>query len=117
MHWPIALGRIRPHSLDLAHNIRTLHDAPKHHMLAVQIGGGRARDEELAAVGVGARVGHGQQEGRVVRVGEGLVGEAAGPFCGVAGAQGEKGVVSDDGYDDDAESIGWSWNVVLWEGG
>lgn len=74
---PIPLARIRPHLLDLPHDLLALgaQDSPKDDVLAVEKGRGRTGDEELAAVGVGARVGHREQVGRVVLEGEVLVGE------------------------------------------
>ena len=82
---PVALGRVGADLLDAAHDVHTLDDAAEDDVLAVEERGGGARDEELAAVGVGARVGHGEQEGRRVRVREGLVGEAGRVFLCVAG--------------------------------
>ena len=38
----------------------------KHGVLVVQPGGGHSSDEELRAVGVGTRIGHGQREGTVM---------------------------------------------------
>jgi hypothetical protein len=60
---------------------------PKHHVLLVQPVGLGAGDEELAAVAVGAAVGHGQQPGPGVPPDEVLVREAAGQGGGRAQAR------------------------------
>ena len=46
--------------LDLPHDVHALQHAAEDHVAAVQPGRGPRRDEELAPVRVGARVGHGQ---------------------------------------------------------
>lgn len=61
------------HALDLAHDLHAGLYFAKDHVLAVQMRRGHGRDEELAAVGVGPGVGHGQQTGLRVAVAEALV--------------------------------------------
>lgn len=54
------------HVLHLPHDQESVNDPPEDDVLLVQEVALGARDEELAAVGVFARVGHGQQAWRVV---------------------------------------------------
>mmetsp|Transcript_8227 Transcript_8227/g.23432 ORF Transcript_8227/g.23432 Transcript_8227/m.23432 type:complete len:254 (-) Transcript_8227:1069-1830(-) len=73
-------------ALDLPHDVHALHDLAEDDVLVVEVrrlGGG---DEELAAVGVLAGVGHGQQPRLVVLEGEVLVLEARAVDALAAGA-------------------------------
>ena len=70
---------VHGYCLDLAHDqhaIRVQHTA-KYTVLAIQPLCLDARDEELAAVGIGATVGHAQQARRIVLEREVLIGELA----------------------------------------
>ena len=65
----------RPGRLHLLDHILTLHHPAKDHMLAVQKRRRGTGDEKLTPIRVGAAVGHGEQEGDVVLVGEVLIRE------------------------------------------
>lgn len=54
------LARLATHPLNRLYHIEALQHLAKHHMLAVQPGGGNGGNEELRALGVGAGVGHAQ---------------------------------------------------------
>lgn len=62
-----------PDILDHPHNLHALGHLPEDDMLAIQKRGWRTSDEELATVGIGPGVGHGQQTGGGVLVRERLV--------------------------------------------
>ncbi len=67
------LSGLRSVRLDLLDNIHALDNLSEDDVLAVQPGGLGSADEELAAVGVGAGVGHRQDAGSGVLQGEVLV--------------------------------------------
>ena len=52
--------------LQLSDDILSGDDLSKDDMLAVQVWRGYGGDEELGAVGVGASIGHGQQQGTIM---------------------------------------------------
>jgi len=62
---PAPAGRLAEF-FDLLHKLGALHDLAEHDMLTVEPVGLYSSDEELRAVGVGASIGHGEQEGPVV---------------------------------------------------
>ena len=62
-------------ALDGLDDFQTLGHGAEHDVLAVEPGGLHGAEEELGAVGVGARVGHGEDAGSGVGEGEVLVGE------------------------------------------
>jgi hypothetical protein len=68
-------ARAGAQGLDLLHQVHASRHGAEHDVLAVQPGGLHGGEEELRAVGVGARVGHGQQAGAGVLQLEILVGE------------------------------------------
>jgi len=86
-------------------------DLAKYDVLVVQERGGRARDEELAPVGVGARVGHGQQARGGMFVLEGLVGE--GGVVVNARAAGTVGVQEVAALDHEVLDLDRGWWVSL----
>lgn len=69
--------------LDLLHNLHALLDTPEHHMFAVQPVSLDGADEELGAIGVGARIGHGQDPWAIMLQLEVLIREAT-PVDGFA---------------------------------
>jgi hypothetical protein len=64
---------------DLVHHVESLHGTSKDSMLVVEPGSLLRGYEELTAVGVGARVGHGQSVGFIVSQTRKLIGELASP--------------------------------------
>ena len=83
----LAAGRTL--GLNLLDNVQTINDLAKDDVLAVEPRGDNGGDEELRAVGVGASIGHAEQEGLGVLALEVLVGEllavdglAASALCG-----------------------------------
>nr|BAH79726.1 cyclophilin [Babesia bigemina] len=78
-----AAGAVLLHLLD---DVHAAGDLAEHDVLAVEPRALNGGDEELAAVGVGAAVGHGQQAGLVVPDGEVLVVEAPAVDAHAAGA-------------------------------
>merc|ERR1719189_876520 len=70
-----SLPRLGTDCLDLLHDVHALGDCPEDHVLAVEPRGLHGAEEELGAVGVGPRVGHGQDAGPRVLEREVLVGE------------------------------------------
>jgi hypothetical protein len=109
IHWAIPLCGIRPDLLDLPHDLLALNDASKDDMLSIQERRWGTRNEELTPVCIRARVGHGEQEGRVVLVCEILVRKALGVLervdGGRAGAVGvqEVAALDHEGFDDAVE--------------
>mmetsp|Transcript_19972 Transcript_19972/g.32380 ORF Transcript_19972/g.32380 Transcript_19972/m.32380 type:complete len:263 (+) Transcript_19972:304-1092(+) len=65
------------HSLDLPHHLHAAHHLSKHGVLAVEKGGRLEGNEELRAVGAGARISHRECTRRGVEQGEILVRELA----------------------------------------
>lgn len=63
------------HVLDLANHTLAVDDLTEHDVLAIKVGSRDGGDEELTAVGAGAGVGHGEQEGTVMLEVEVLIGE------------------------------------------
>lgn len=59
--------------LDHGNDLHAREHTTEHAVFVVQMGRGHGGDKELRAVGVLARVGHGQQAGSVVSIGETLV--------------------------------------------
>ena len=59
-------SRAGAHRFHGLHYVHTLHDGPEHGVLPIEVGSGHGGDEELAAVGVRASVGHGQQKRAIV---------------------------------------------------
>merc|ERR1740139_1695584 len=55
--------RLRSEGLHLLHDIHAVSDVPEHYVLTVQVAGLGCAQEELAAVGVGPSVGHGEDTG------------------------------------------------------
>ncbi|GIX66173.1 pentatricopeptide repeat-containing protein [Babesia caballi] len=76
----------RAEALHLLHDVHALGHLAEDDVLAVQPRAGHGGDEELAAVGVGAAVGHGEQPGLAVLDGEVLVVEAPAVDAHAAGA-------------------------------
>lgn len=83
LHGPI--HSVGPRILNLAHDVHAVDDFAEDDVFAIQVWGLRRRDKELAAVCVGAGVGHGQKTGLVVLQFEVLIGEFVGAVDG-AGA-------------------------------
>merc|ERR1712138_168547 len=67
------LPRIGAHLLDRLHHVHALDDHAEYHVLPIEVWGCRGAEEKLGAVGVGAGVGHGEDAGAGVLVGEALV--------------------------------------------
>lgn len=63
------------HVLDLANDALAIDNLAENNVLAIEVGGWNGGDEELATVGAGAGVGHGEQEGAVMLEVEILIGE------------------------------------------
>ena len=80
--------------LDGVHDLHALDDLAEDDVLAVQVRRGHRRDEELRAVGVGARVGHREQSGARVLDHEVLVRERAAVDGHGAGAVAGKDVAA-----------------------
>merc|ERR1719189_2629080 len=72
-----SFSRLGADCLELLHDVHALGDGPEDHVLAVEPRGLHGAEEELRAVGVGPRVGHGQDAGARVLEREVLVGELA----------------------------------------
>lgn len=102
---------IQPRILNPMHHIQPLHRAAKDRMFLIQPGRLLRRDEELGAVGVGARVGHADGIRLVVLERREFVGEFGAPDAFAAGAVAE-GIAALGG-------VGVSWGgLILWgEGG
>mmetsp|Transcript_11518 Transcript_11518/g.29170 ORF Transcript_11518/g.29170 Transcript_11518/m.29170 type:complete len:241 (+) Transcript_11518:18-740(+) len=67
------LPRGGAHPLHLLDHVHSFEHLAQHHVLAVEVRGGRRRDEELRPVGVGSGVGHAQRAGPGVLAAEVLV--------------------------------------------
>jgi len=76
----------RGNVFDLSHNQQSFDDAAEDHVFRVQKVTFGARDEELAAVGVFARVGHGEQTGARVLQSKVFIGEIGSVDAHGAGA-------------------------------
>lgn len=71
----LGLAGRRAEALNLLDEVLALGDLTEDNVLAVEPRGDNGGDEELRAVGVGAGVSHGEEEGAVVTELEVLVGE------------------------------------------
>src|SRR5919109_545354 len=60
------IARVGLYLADFLDDIQSLDDFAKHRMLVIEVRCGSERDEELAAVGVGAGIGHRQDAGFAV---------------------------------------------------
>jgi hypothetical protein len=72
-----ALATLGTNTLNGLDNVHARRDLAEHTVLSVQMGSRHSGDEKLAAVRVGARIGHGQKTGLIVLQGEGLILELA----------------------------------------
>ena len=104
----LVLPELDPHGVDGGHRVEA-----GHHLAEQRVAGGQAHavgardDEELAAVGVGPGVGHGQRPELVAsRRGE-LVGElvARAPGAGPGGVTALEHEAGDDAVEDDAVEV------------
>jgi len=73
--WSRCSSVLRADGLDLLDDVHSLDDGAKDHVFAIEPAGGGGAQEELRAVGVGARVRHREDTGAGVLEGEVLVGE------------------------------------------
>merc|ERR1719244_175633 len=102
---PAGSPRFAPDRLDLLDNVHAGSDAPENNVLAVQPRRLGRAEEELASVGVGASVGHGEAAGSDVLLDEVFVGKlvAVDGLAAGAVAAGEVASLAHEAGDDAVE--------------